>query len=82
MRFVRHPWPYNQTVQAVTLSLQNKTGKDAGHWASTGGYDDVDGLFQSARPLMTVGVGLGRIVTLHDRTSTSHQIHYYIRCYL
>ena len=26
MRFVRHPWPYNQTVQSVTLSLQNKTG--------------------------------------------------------
>ncbi len=54
MRFLRHPWPYNQTVQSVTLSLQNKTGKDAGHWASTGGYDDVDGLFQAARPLMTV----------------------------
>lgn len=54
MRFVRHPWPYNQTVQSVTLSLQNKTGKDAGHWASKGGYDDVDGLFQAARPLMTV----------------------------
>lgn len=54
MRFVRHPWPHNQTVQSVTLSLQNKTGKDAGHWASTGGYDDVDGLFQAARPLMTV----------------------------
>ena len=54
MRFVRHPWPHNQTVQTVTLSLQNKTGRDAGHWASTGGYDDVDGIFQASRPLMTV----------------------------
>ena len=55
MRFVRHPWPHNQTVQEITLSLQNKTGRDQGHWAGTGGgYDDADGLFQAARPLLTV----------------------------
>jgi hypothetical protein len=49
--------------------------------AKIGSYtkEDLD-IYSFALTAAEVEAGLGRIVALHDRPSTSHQIHERIRC--